>query len=82
MLAASPNNARPSWLHVRECSMVVTNSFPEQPKERREPFVKTWARKGPPYRFFYAVLIHDLPADELLDCTAAYRRALDRLKRG
>ena len=39
--------------------MLVANPFPKQPKERSEPYVKTWVKKGQPFRLRYAVLIHD-----------------------
>lgn len=71
MVASNPNNPRPSWLHARDYGVVVTNPFPRQPKERREPYVKTWFKKGEPYRLSYAVLIHDLPADKPLNQNAA-----------
>ena len=79
MVVPDPNNARPSWLHARDYGVVVTNPFPKQPKERREPYVKTWVKKGVPYRLSYAVLIHDLPTDEPLDREAAYRMAVEAL---
>jgi hypothetical protein len=76
MVAPNPHNPRPSWLHARDYGVVVTNPFPKQPKERREPYVKTWVRKGESYRLSYAVLIHDLPADKPLDPKAAYEAML------
>jgi putative heme-binding domain-containing protein len=76
MVAPDPNNPRPSWLHARDYGVVVTNPFPKQPRERREPYVKTWVRKGEPYQLSYAVLIHDLPADKPLNQNAAYEAML------
>ena len=71
MVAASPGNPRPSWLHARDYGVIVTNPFPKQPRERREPYVKTWVKRGQPYRLSYAILIHDLPKDQPLDHQAA-----------
>lgn len=67
MVASDPANSRPSWLHARDYGVVVTNPFPRQPRERREPYVKTWVRKGEPLQLSWAVLIHDLPAGRELD---------------
>lgn len=67
MVLPDPGNPRPSWLHARDYGVVVTNPFPKQPKERREPYVKTWVKRGQSYRLSYAILIHDLPASEPLD---------------
>jgi hypothetical protein len=63
-------------LHARDYGVVVTNPFPKQPKERREPYVKTWVKKGEPYRLSYAVLIHDLPAEKPLNHDAGYEAML------
>ena len=67
MVVASPGNPRPSWLHARDYGVVVTNPFPKQPKEPREPYVKTWIKRGESFTLSYAVLIHDLPADQPLN---------------
>ena len=67
MVLPNPDNPRPSWLHARDYGVVVTNPFPKQPKERREPYVKTWVKQGEPFRLSYAVLIHEQPAGQLLD---------------
>ncbi|CAK9048521.1 Cytochrome c [Durusdinium trenchii] len=79
MVVSSPANPRPSWLHARDYGVVATNPFPKQPKERREPYIKTWVRKGEPYRLSYAVLIHDRPANQPLDREAAAQQALNLL---
>lgn len=63
MVVPSPNNPRPSWLHARDYGVVVTNPFPKQPRERRDPYVKTWVKRGESLRLSYAILIHDLPAE-------------------
>ena len=76
MVAPDPKNTRASWLHARDYAVVVTNPFPKQPRERREPYVKTWVKKGETFRLSYAVLIHDLPAEKPLDRKAAYRALL------
>ena len=67
MVIPDPDNPRPSWLHARDYGVVVTNPFPKQPRERREPYVKTHIRKGEPYRLSYHILIHDLPAEKPLN---------------
>lgn len=80
MVASSPSNPRPSWLHARDYGVVVTNPFPKQPRERREPYVKTWVRKGMPLELSWAVLIHDLPKERPLDRDAAYKRMVETLQ--
>lgn len=80
MVVPNPNNPRPSWLHARDYGVVVTNPFPQQPRERREPFVKTWVRKGQPFTLAYGVLIHDLPAEKPFDRQAAARLSLTKLR--
>lgn len=81
MVVPSAANPRPSWLHARDYGVVVTNPFPKQPKERREPYVNTWVRKGEPYRLSYDVLIHDRTADSALDREAAFERVKSRAVR-
>lgn len=71
MVAASPDNPRPSWLHARDYGVIVTNPFPKQPKERRAPYVKTHVRRGQTFRLRWAMLIHDQPADRPFDRNAA-----------
>jgi hypothetical protein len=77
MVAPDPNNPRPSWLHARDYGVVVTNPFPKQPRERREPYVKTRVKMGDLYRLSYAVLIHDLPAEKPLGHETAYKAMLE-----
>ncbi|MCA9081832.1 MAG: PmoA family protein, partial [Planctomycetaceae bacterium] len=67
MVVPDPDNPRPSWLHARDYGVVVTNPFPKQPQERRDPYVKTWVKRGEPYSLSYAILIHDRPADQPID---------------
>ncbi len=71
LVAPSPQNPRPSWLHARDYGVVVCNPFPKQPQERREPYVKTWVRRGASFRLSYAMLIYDTPVDKPLDRAAA-----------
>ncbi|MEL6108779.1 MAG: PVC-type heme-binding CxxCH protein [Planctomycetota bacterium] len=59
LVVPDPQNPRPSWLHARDYGVVVTNPFPKQPKERREPYVKTPIEKGERFRLRYAILFHD-----------------------
>ena len=78
LVAASPENPRPSWLHARDYGVVVTNPFPRQPKERRTPYVKTWVKRGESFRLRYAVLIHD--TSQPIDPAVAYQSMLQALK--
>ena len=41
-----PDNPRSSWAHSRDYGVLVSNPFPKQPKERREPYVTTTVKKG------------------------------------
>jgi len=59
MVIPSPDNPRQCWSHSRDYGVLVANPFPKQPKERREPYIKTWVKKGETFRMRYAVLIHD-----------------------
>ena len=77
MVMPNPNNPRPSWLHARDYGVIVTNPFPKQPKERREPYVKTWVKRGDTIRLSYAVLIHDSPADQPIDRKQSAQRLLN-----
>ena len=77
MVATHPENLRPSWLHARDYGVVVTNPFPKQPKERRAPYVKTWVKRGEPFRLRYAVLIHDTAKP--IDPAQAYQSILQAL---
>lgn len=62
MVVSDPRNPRPSWLHARDYGVVVTNPFPKQPKERREPYVKTHIGKNQRFQLSYSILIHDRSA--------------------
>ncbi|MHC4874918.1 MAG: PVC-type heme-binding CxxCH protein [Planctomycetota bacterium] len=80
MVVSSPHNPKTTWLHARDYGLVATNPFPMQPRERREPYVKTWVKRGEPFRLSYAVLIHDLPANTPLDHAATAERLLKSFK--
>ena len=80
MVIPDPSNERKSWLHARDYGVVVTNPFPKQPKQRREPYVKTWVRKGKPFQLRYAILIHDQPANQDFDRKDIYQQVLHSLK--
>lgn len=71
MVLSSPDNPRPSWLHARDYGLIATNPFPKQPRERREPYVKTWVQANETFQLAYAVLIHETPAGEKFDRQAA-----------
>ena len=62
LIMPHPNNPRASWAHSRDYGVLVSNPFPKQPKERREPYVSTTVKKGERYRLRYRVLIHEVDA--------------------
>jgi putative membrane-bound dehydrogenase-like protein len=72
MVVPGPSNARRCWTHTRDYGLVAVNPFPKQPKERREPYVKTVVKKGEPYRLSYGLLIHDAPAENTFDRKRVY----------
>jgi hypothetical protein len=63
----SSKNSRASWLHARDYGVVVANPFPKQPRERREPYVKTWVKRGESFRLSYAIYFHSSPSSKPLD---------------
>ena len=73
LIVPGEKNPRPSWLHARDYGVVVVNPFSRQPKERREPYVKTWIKKGQPFRLSFAVLLYDVPAAESVNREEAVR---------
>ncbi len=78
MIAGSPENPKTTWLHARDYGLVATNPFPMQPVGRREPFVKTWVKKGEVYKLSYIVLIHDQSKELEFDRDVAYQLILKR----
>lgn len=79
MIMPSPRNARRCWMHTRDYGLIAANPFPKQPKERREPYVRTLIKKGEPYRLSYGVLIHDQAAKTELDRKAIYESVAGQL---
>ncbi len=67
-----PENPRPSWSHSRDYGALVANPFPKQPRERREPYVKTKVKQGDRFRLSYKVLVHE--SDTELDFEAIAKR--------
>ena len=67
-------------MHARDYGLIVSNPFPKQPKERREPYVKTWVKKGQTYRLSYAVLIHDRAEGQSIDLAKQYEELLELMK--
>lgn len=67
MIVPHKNNPRPSWMHARDYGLIVTNPFPKQPKERKEPYQKTFVAAREEYSFGWTVLLHEMPAGETLD---------------
>ena len=71
LVVPSPDNVRPSWLHSRDYGVVVANPFPKQPKERKEPYVRTFVKAGETFRLSYIVLIHESNVGEKFDPSTA-----------
>lgn len=69
LVVPSPDNVRGCWMHTRDYGLVAANPFPKQPKERREPYVRTVVKKGQPFRLSYGLLLHDAPEDVVSDST-------------
>lgn len=63
MIVPNPENPRPSWLHARDYGVVAINPFPKQPKERRQPYVKTHVKQGTTFKLSYAVIIYEQPTN-------------------
>ena len=55
-----PDNSRTSWSHSRDDGMLVSNPFPKQPKERKEPYFTTTVKKGERFQLRYSILIHEV----------------------
>jgi len=62
LIVPHPGNPRSSWAHSRDYGVLVSNPFPKQPRERREPYITTPIKKGKRFRLRYTILIHDVPA--------------------
>ncbi|MEM7009842.1 MAG: PVC-type heme-binding CxxCH protein [Verrucomicrobiota bacterium] len=62
LVVPHPGNLSSCWAHSRDYGVLVSNPFPKQPKERREPYVTTKVKKGERYRLRYTVLIHEVDA--------------------
>jgi putative membrane-bound dehydrogenase-like protein len=80
MIMPSPRNARRCWMHTRDYGLIAANPFPKQPKERRQPYVKTVIKKGEPYRLSYGLLIHDQLVGDALDRKTIYEGVTRLLK--
>jgi putative membrane-bound dehydrogenase-like protein len=80
MVMPGPDNARRCWMHTRDYGLIAANPFPKQPKERREPYVKTVIKKGEPFRLSYGVLIHDEPVGSTLDRKSTFEDVARLLK--
>ena len=80
LIAPSPKNPRTCWMHARDYGLIVCNPFPRQPKERREPFVKTWVKKGKSYRLSYAVLLHDRAEGQPIDFAKQYKALIELMR--
>lgn len=59
LIMPHPGNPRACWSHSRDYGALVSNPFPKQPRERREPYVTTPVKMGERFRLRYTVLIHE-----------------------
>ncbi|MGC6550801.1 MAG: PVC-type heme-binding CxxCH protein [Rubripirellula sp.] len=82
MVVPGTQNRRDSWLHARDYGVVVTNPFPKQPRERREPFIKTPVAKNESFKLSYGVVIHELPEGQPLDRKEIHQHVVARLNQG
>ena len=64
LVVPHPDNPRTSWSHSHDYGVLVSNPFPKQPKEHREPYVTTTVKKGEHFRLRYTALIHEVPVSE------------------
>ena len=76
LIVPDPKNPRTCWSHSRDYGALVSNPFPKQSKERREPHVTTTIKKGQRYQLKYTILIHESDNTEFDD--AAAMKALQR----
>ena len=67
---------------MRETTVVVTNPFPKQLRERREPFIKTPVAKNESFKLSYGVVIHELPEGQPLDRKKIHQHVVARLNQG
>lgn len=81
LVVPHPDNPRTSWSHSRDYGVLVSNPFPKQPKERREPYVTTTVKKGEHFRLRYTILIHEVPVSEF-DPAELTMRLTSKLSRG
>jgi len=60
-LLVVPHSDNPTqcWSHSRDYGVLVSNPFPKQPKERREPYITTTIKKGERYRLRYSILVYE-----------------------
>lgn len=80
MVTSHAANPKTTWLHARDYGLVATNPFPMQPREQREPYVKTVVRKGEVFRLAWTVLIHEQDAEDVPDREAWYQMAIEELR--
>jgi putative membrane-bound dehydrogenase-like protein len=71
------NNERPSWLHARDYGVIVTNPFPKQPKERREPYVKTQVKEGEKFQLGWTVILHESSGAEEFHREELFKQFID-----
>ncbi|MGC6550822.1 MAG: DUF6807 family protein, partial [Rubripirellula sp.] len=82
MVVPGTQNRRDSWLHARDYGVVVTNPFPKQPRERREPFIKTPVAKNESFKLSFGVVIHEHPEGQPLDRNKIHQLVVARLNQG
>ncbi|MEM9015527.1 MAG: DUF6807 family protein, partial [Verrucomicrobiota bacterium] len=68
-----PDNPKTCWSHSRDYGALVSNPFPKQPKERREPYVTTPVKKGERFRLRYRILIHEVDTGDFNPSELAVR---------
>jgi putative membrane-bound dehydrogenase-like protein len=76
LVIPDPKNPRPCWSHSRDYGALVSNPFPKQPRERREPYVTTTVKRGQRYQLKYTILIHE--SDDASFDPAAVVKSLQR----
>ena len=59
LIIPDPTNSRSCWAHSRDYGVLVANPFPRQPRERRDPFVKTPVLKGERFRLMFSILAYE-----------------------
>jgi putative heme-binding domain-containing protein len=78
LIMPHPDNPRQCWSHSRDYGALVSNPFPKQPRERRQPFITTPVKQGKRFRLRYSVLIHEVKSEKF-DAAGLARRLLQSI---